>query len=62
MRCRLACAQKLRRRGDFQLSSIFGYGGDDSGKFLALFGIIPPLSAALVRRRGIARVKRLPRP
>ena len=39
MRRRLACTQKLRRRGDFQLSSIFGYRADDSGKLLQSLGL-----------------------
>jgi hypothetical protein len=34
MRRRLACTQKLRRRDDFQLTSIFAYRGDDGGKLL----------------------------
>jgi hypothetical protein len=39
MRRRLACTQKLRRRDDFQLSGIFGYRGDDSGKLLHSLGL-----------------------
>ena len=39
MRRQLACTQKLRRRGEFQLSSIFGYRGDDGDKFLHSLGL-----------------------
>ena len=56
MRRRLACTQKLRRRGDFQLSSIFGHRGDDSGKLLRSLGLFRRFQQHIILYRRVAGV------